>query len=99
MKEYDRAFSIGIFMLVVALALTAVLQVTNRIQTRARNRARAEIVRTQQDHAAAQALFAAMTRPEVLRALISEVYPNFVPIRFANSVSAADIPMVPPDEI
>lgn len=86
-------FHWGLGLAIVAVVCAAVLQVCFRNQDRARARARAEIVRVQQDIAEDQAKFSALVRPEVLRSIVIEMYPKFEPIGFKKTITAGDIPI------
>lgn len=74
------------------LMLSAILQVCYRTQNRMRNRVRNAIVQTQQDIAIAQADFASFVRPEILRNLVTSVYPESEVISFHKNVSVYDLP-------
>ena len=74
------------------LMLTAGLQVCYRVQNKTRARVRADIVRTQQDTAALSANFASYVRPEILRNLVTSIYPKAEVIGFRKSVSIDELP-------
>lgn len=92
MGEDEKMFQIGLWACVLVSVLAAVLQVCYRTQNRARNRVRAEIVKTQQEIAVAQANFASYVRPEILRNLVVSVYPKTEVISFHKSVAIDDLP-------
>lgn len=75
----------------LVLLLMAGLQVCYRVQDKSRARVRGEIVRTQQDIAAAASNFASFVRPEILRNLVTSVHPKAEVISFNKSVSAAQL--------
>ena len=91
MQDDEKMFHWGIGMVIAALAISAALQVSFRTQDKARARTRAQIVRTQQDIAEERAKFAALTRPEVLRSVVIEMYPKFAPLGFGKTVNVKDI--------
>ncbi len=93
MNEDRIMWNIGWFVLILVIILMLVLQVCNRTQNRSLNRVRADIVRTQQNIAKAEANFASYVRPEALRNLVSIVEPKSKPIRFNAAVSPSEIPM------
>ncbi len=93
MGESKKMFHIGFGAICLMLMLSAVLQVCYRTQTRARNRVRNQIVQTQQDIAVAQADFASYVRPEILRNLVTSVYPNAEVVSFHKYVSVYDLPV------
>ncbi len=92
MGEDEKMFQIGLWACILVSVLAAVLQVCYRTQNRARNRVRAEIVKTQQEIAVAQANFASYVRPEILRNLVVSVYPKTEVISFHKSVAIDDLP-------
>lgn len=92
MNEDEKMFQWGIGLAMGVLMLTAGLQVCYRVQNKTRARVRAEIVRTQQDYAALSANFAAYVRPEILRNLVTSVYPKAEVISFRKSVQINDLP-------
>lgn len=92
MNEDDVMFQWGIGLAAGALILTALLQVSYRIQDKTRARIRADIVRTQQDIAVASANFSSFVRPEILRNLVYGVYPNSVAVGFNKTVSIDELP-------
>ncbi len=92
MGEAKRMLNIGFMAVCLMFMLSAVLQVCYRTQNRARNRVRSAIVQTQQDIAVAQADFASYVRPEILRNLVTSVYPKAEVISFHKHVSVYDLP-------
>ncbi len=92
MGESKKMLHIGFGALCLVLMLSAILQVCYRTQNRARNRVRNAIVQTQQDIAVAQADFASYVRPEILRNMVTSVYPNAETISFHKHVSVHDLP-------
>lgn len=92
MGEDEKMFQIGLWACILVSVLAAVLQVCYRTQNRARNRVRAEIVKTQQEIAVGQANFASYVRPEILRNLVVSVYPKTEVISFHKSVAIDDLP-------
>ena len=72
--------------------LSAVLQVCYRTQNKVRNRVRTAIVQTQQDIAVAQADFASYVRPEILRNMVTSVYPKTEVISYRKHISIYDLP-------
>ena len=93
MGDDEKMFQIGIWMLGAVVLLTVGLQVCYRTQHRARNRVHADIVRTQQEIAAAQANFASYVRPEILRNLVISISPKAEVISFNKSVSINELPI------
>lgn len=91
MKDDEKMFQWGIGLFVLATVVIAALQVCYRVQDRARTRIRADIVRTQQDYAEASARFSAITRPEVLRGVVAELYPKFEPVGFKKNIKIEEI--------
>jgi len=92
MKDDEKIFQIGIGMLAAMFVLGATLQVCYRAQTRSLARLNAATVRTMQETAEAQARLAGLVRPEVLRSVVSEMYPKFESIGFKKNINATDIP-------
>ena len=91
MDDENKMLHWGWGMLVAVAALSAVLQVAYRTQDKARAKARAEIVRIQQKTAEAEAGFSSLVRPEVLRNVVSGMYPDFVPMGFGKTIAASEI--------
>lgn len=92
MTEDEKMFHIGMWTFWGIVALAIVLQVCYRTQNRALDRVRREIVQTQQKTAEMQANFASYVRPEILRNLVSSIYPNAEVISFHKSVSIDEVP-------
>lgn len=92
MNEDEKMFNWGIGLAMAVLMLTAVLQVCYRVQDKTRARVRADIVRTQQETAVAAANFASFVRPEILRNLVTSIYPKTEVIGFNKSISIDDLP-------
>ena len=92
MGEAKKMLHIGFWAVCLVLMLSAILQVCYRTQNRMRNRVRNAIVQTQQDSAIAQADFASFVRPEILRNLVTSVYPESEVISFHKNVSVYDLP-------
>ena len=92
MGEAKKMFYIGFWALCLVFMLSAVLQVCYRTQNKMRNRVLTSIVQTQQDIAVAQADFASYVRPEILRNLVTSVYPKAEVISFHKHVSVYDLP-------
>lgn len=95
MNENEKMFQIGLWMFGIMCLVVIGLQVCYRTQNRARNRVHAEIVQTQQDIAVAQANFATIIRPEVLRNSVLAVSPKAEVVSFHKSVSINEIPPRP----
>lgn len=93
MGEDEKMFQIGIWSLGAVVLLTVGLQVCYRTQNRARNHVRAEIVRTQQETAVAQANFASYVRPEILRNLVVSIAPKSEVVSFNKSVAIDELPI------
>ena len=91
MSEDEKMFQIGLWSLGITLVLTVALQVAFRTQDRARNRVRADIVRTQQEIAVAAANVASYVRPEILRNMVSSVHPRSEVISFNKTISINEI--------
>lgn len=92
MNEDEKMFRIGAWALGAVLVLTVGLQVCYRTQDRARNRARREIVQTQQKIAVAQANFASYVRPEILRNMVVSLSPRAQVVGFNKAVAVDDLP-------
>jgi len=91
MHEDEMMFHWGIGMAVAAVAVSVALQVGFRTQDKSRAHIKAEIVRTQQEIADNSAKFSALTRPEVLRSVVIEMYPKYEPLGFGKTINAKDI--------
>lgn len=87
MAEDEKMFHIGVWALCGVIVLTVGLQVCYRTQIRTLNHVRREIVRTQQDIAAAETKFEGYKRPEILRNLVSGVVPDASAIGYQKSVT------------
>ena len=92
MSDDEKMFQIGVWALGLVLLTSVTLQVVFRTQSRQINRARREIVQTQQQIAVAEANFAAYVRPEILRNLVDNVLPKVEAISFNKSVSINELP-------
>ncbi len=91
MNEDEKMFHIGIVMIMAVLMLTGGLQVSYRIQNKARNSVRHEIIKTQQETAVAAANFAAYVRPEILRNLVTGLNPQAQVIGFNKTISVDEL--------
>ena len=90
--NYDKKMlRIGMWTLGGALLISVMLQVGFRTQSRQINRARREIVQSQQKIAVAEANFAANVRPEVLRNLVLGLEPKAVAIGFNKAVDVNEL--------
>lgn len=98
MGEDINMFRIGICVMGAVFVLTVVLQVCYRTQNRALDRARRDIVRTQQEIARAQANFASYVRPEILRSMVVTIAPKAEVISFNKTVTMADLADATPEE-
>ena len=78
--------------IVLGIYVVRRITVCYRTQNKMRNRVRTSIVQTQQDIAVAQADFASYVRPEILRNLVTSVYPRAEVISFHKHVSVYDLP-------
>lgn len=92
MTEDEKMFHIGMWAFGVVLALTIVLQVCYRTQNKARDRVRHEIVMTQQKSAELAANFASYVRPEILRNVVTGLFPKSEVISFHKSVGIDELP-------
>ncbi len=93
MNNDEKIFKIGIGMVAAMFVITVSLQVFYRAQNRSMARTNAAIVHIQQETAEAQAQLSELVRPEVLRNVISGIYPHFESIGFTKNINATDIPM------
>ncbi len=93
MGESKKMLHIGFWAVCLAFMLSAVLQVCYRTQNKVRNRVRSAIVQTQQDIAVAQADFASYVRPEILRNIVTSVYPKAEAIGYRKHISVYDLPV------
>ena len=92
MRDDEKMFHIGIWALGVVLLFSVMLQVAFRTQARQINRVRRDIIETQQKIAVAQANFASLVRPEVLRNMVVSVLPKVEGVGFQKSVSVDELP-------
>lgn len=92
MSADEKMFHIGLWAFGAVLMLTIGLQVCYRTQNRARNRVRADIVRTQQEIAVVTANFSSYIRPEILRNLVVSIYPRTEVISFQKSITISELP-------
>lgn len=92
MHDDEKMFHIGVWTLGTVLLVTVMLQVCFRTQTRQINRVRRDIIETQQKIAVAEANFASLVRPEVLRNMVVSVLPKVEGVGFQKSVAVADLP-------
>lgn len=97
MTEDEKMFHIGMWAFCGVLALTIVLQVCYRTQNKARDRVRREIVATQQHSAELEANFASYVRPEILRNVVTSIYPKSEVISFHKSVGIDELGYREPD--
>jgi hypothetical protein len=93
MHDDEKMFHIGIWVLGAVLLFSVMLQVAFRTQARQINRVRRDIIETQQKIAVAEANFAALVRPEVLRNMVVSISPKVEPISFNKSVSVNELPI------
>lgn len=92
MHEDEKMFHIGVWTIGVVMMLSVMLQVGFRTQNRQINRVRRNIVETQQKIAVAEANFAALVRPEVLRNMVVSILPKVEGIGFQKTVTIDDLP-------
>lgn len=92
MEPSEKMFHWGLGLAMGVLMLTAVLQVCYRVQDKTRARVRGEIVRTQQEIAVAASNFASFVRPEILRNVVTSIYPKTQVISFNKSVAVDELP-------
>lgn len=85
-------FHIGIWILGAVFMLAVGLQVCYRTQNHARDRVRAEIVRTQQEIAAETANFSAYVSLNSLRNMVDVIYPKAEVISFHKSIAISELP-------
>ncbi|MDR0967562.1 MAG: hypothetical protein LBL75_01890 [Rickettsiales bacterium] len=93
MNNDERVFRIGVGLVVAMFVIGIVLQVCYRAQSRSMARINANIVKTQQETAQAQAVLSTMVRPDVLRARVASVYQNYESIGFKKNINVVDIPI------
>ena len=92
MHDDEKMFHIGAWSIGVVMMLSVTLQVGFRTQNRQINRVRRDIVETQQKIAVAEANFASLVRPEVLRNMVVSILPKVEGISFQKSVTIDDLP-------
>lgn len=92
MHDDEKMFHIGAWSIGVVMMLSVTLQVGFRTQSRQINRVRRDIVQTQQKIAVAEANFASLVRPEVLRNMVVSILPKVEGISFQKSVTIDDLP-------
>ncbi|MBO5740014.1 MAG: hypothetical protein J6R52_03030 [Alphaproteobacteria bacterium] len=92
MHDDEKMFHIGVWSIGVVMMLSVTLQVGFRTQNRQINRVRRDIVETQQKIAVAEANFASLVRPEVLRNMVVSILPKVEGIGFQKSVTIDDLP-------
>lgn len=93
MQDDEKMLQFGVWAIGCVLLATVVLQVAFRTQNRQINRVRRQIVETQQQIAVAEAGFASLVRPEVLRNMVVSISPKVEPISFNKSVSVNELPI------
>lgn len=91
MRDDEKMFQIGAWLLMGMLLVTVTMQVAFRTQNRQLNSVRREIVQTQKKIAVAEANFASYVRPEILRSSLENVAPRSEVISFKKSVSINDL--------
>lgn len=91
MRDDEKMFQIGAWLLMGMLLVTVTMQVAFRTQNRQLNSVRREIVQTQKKIAVAEANFASYVRPEILRSSLENVAPKSEVISFKKSVSINDL--------
>lgn len=92
MHDDEKMFHIGAWSIGIVMMLSVTLQVGFRTQNRQINRVRRDIVETQQKIAVAEANFASLVRPEVLRNMVVSILPKVEGISFQKSVIIDDLP-------
>lgn len=92
MHDDEKMFHIGAWSIGVVMMLSVTLQVGFRTQSRQINRVHRDIVETQQKIAVAEANFASLVRPEVLRNMVVSILPKVEGIGFQKSVAIDDLP-------
>lgn len=98
MNEENTIFHWGVGLAISVVVLSATLQVFYRTQDRARRHTRADIVTTQQMTAEEEVRFSTLVQPEILRSILSELYPKTEVIGFNKTINVGDIPMVHQDD-
>lgn len=91
MQDDEKMLQFGVWAIGGVLLATVVLQVAFRTQNRQINRVRRQIVETQQQIAVAEAGFASLVRPEVLRNMVVSITPKAEVISFNKSVSVNEL--------
>ena len=92
MHDDEKMFHIGAWSIGIVMMLSVTLQVGFRTQNRQINRVRRDIVESQQKIAVAEANFASLVRPEVLRNMVVSILPKVEGISFQKSVTIDDLP-------
>ena len=92
MHDDEKMFHIGAWSIGIVMMLSVTLQVGFRTQNRQINRVRRDIVETQQKISVAEANFASLVRPEVLRNMVVSILPKVEGISFQKSVTIDDLP-------
>ncbi|MBQ2017308.1 MAG: hypothetical protein II208_02140 [Alphaproteobacteria bacterium] len=92
MHDDEKMLHIGVWSLGIVVLISVTLQVCFRTQNRQINRVRRDIIETQQKIAVAQANFASLVRPEVLRNMVVSVLPKVEGISFQKSVAIDVLP-------
>lgn len=93
MNEDGKMFQIGFWMMLGVVMLMVALQVCYRTQNRALARVRRDNVQVQQQIAAATANFASYVRPEVLRNIVTGVFPRAEVVGFQKTVTIDQLPL------
>lgn len=93
MNEDGKMFQIGFWMMLGVFMLMVALQVCYRTQNRALARVRRDNVQVQQQIAAATANFASYVRPEVLRNIVTGVFPRAEVVGFQKTVTIDQLPL------
>lgn len=91
MGDDEKMLRIGAWFLGTVLLMSVVLQVSFRTQNRAINRVRRDIVHTQQKIALAEANFASLVRPEVLRNSVVGMFPKTESVSFRKTVAIDEL--------
>lgn len=91
MNEDEVMFRWGVGLAIFVFVLTAALQVCYRVQDKTRARIRADIVKTQQESAVAEANFSSYVSSEVLRNLVVGVNPKTEVISFNKIISIDEL--------
>ncbi len=93
MRSDFKLFWIGWGMLAISALTVMLLQVGSQQQLDELTKLKRDIVKSQQYKTELEATFASLTRPEVLRSVVSSVYPNFEPISFTKIVDVEQLPL------